>query len=238
MELTETLEPAQVALIADATNKEVHRLNARVQYLRGERGELGEREVELADVDYGLREGDLVAFIRQHRMRGEPKVDNGSRGEITRVSDNGAVTVTLEGSGREVELTGEDVNAVWLGYAQHINRQQGATVERAVVVTGGWQTSKESSYVEASRVKEGTDWYLAREDLGTEGTDIDRIERLASKMSQSRAQTPSVEYESLEDIGMQLDPALQLRELGIETVQTEMDKERDLAQEHDLEVTR
>lgn len=138
MELTETLEPAQVALIADATNKEVHRLNARVQHLRGQRGELGEREVELADVDYGLREGDLVAFIRPHRVRGQPKVDNGSRGEITRVGENGAVSVTLEGSGREVELVGEDVNAVWLGYAQHINRQQGATVERAVVVTGGW----------------------------------------------------------------------------------------------------
>ncbi|MGH2878738.1 MAG: hypothetical protein ACRDK4_03905 [Solirubrobacteraceae bacterium] len=92
--------------------------------------------------------------------------------------------------------------------------------------------------MEASRVKEGTDWYLTRGDLGTEGTDIDRIERLANKMSQSRAQTPSVQYESLEDTGMQLDPALQLRELGIETVQAEMDKERDLAQEHDLGVTR
>ena len=60
-------------------------------------------------------------------------------------------------------------------------------MERSIVLTGGWRTSKESSYVEASRVKQGTDWYLAREELGTEGTDIDRIERLAQKMRSSRA---------------------------------------------------
>jgi hypothetical protein len=37
-----------------------------------------------------------------------------------------------------------------LGYAQHLYCQQGATVQRAVVVTGGWQTSKEGAYVQAS----------------------------------------------------------------------------------------
>ncbi len=42
-------------------------MNARAQHLRAERGELGEREVELPDVAYGLREGDRVAFIAQHR---------------------------------------------------------------------------------------------------------------------------------------------------------------------------
>ena len=39
-------------------------------------------------------------------------------------------------------------------YAQHVYRQQGATVDRSVVVTGGWQTSKESAYVEATRARE------------------------------------------------------------------------------------
>jgi hypothetical protein len=45
-------------------------------------------------------------------------------------------------------------------------RQQGATVERAVVVTGGAQTSRESAYVQASRAREGTEWFLSREELG------------------------------------------------------------------------
>ena len=77
-----------------------------------------------------------------------------------------------------------------LGYAQHIHRAQGATVTRTLVVTGGWQTSKEPAYVEASRARQGTDWYVSREDLGVEGHDTDRIQRLAAEHApQPRADT-------------------------------------------------
>ena len=74
-----------------------------------------------------------------------------------------------------MHLAGEDLDSLRLGYAQHVYRQQGATVERTVVVTGGWQTSKESAYVEASRARHGTDWFLAREELGSQGQDADRV---------------------------------------------------------------
>ena len=77
-----------------------------------------------------------------------------------------------------------------LGYAQHIHRAQGATVTRTLVVTGGWQTSKEPAYVEASRARQGTDWFVSREDLGVEGHDTDRIQRLAAEHApQPRADT-------------------------------------------------
>ena len=65
---------------------------------------------------------------------------------------------------------------------------------RTLVVTGGWQTRKEPAYVEASRAREGTDWYVNREDLGTDGHDSDRIKRLARDMSRSRTQTPSLAH--------------------------------------------
>ena len=81
-----------------------------------------------------------------------------------------------------------------LAYAQHVYRQQGATVERSVVLTGGWQTSKETAYVEATRARHGTTWFIAREDLGEEGQDAGRITRLAQKMVNSRTQTPSLAY--------------------------------------------
>jgi hypothetical protein len=67
-------------------------------------------------------------------------------------------------------------------------------VTRTLVVTGGWQTSKEPAYVEASRAREGTDSYVNRADLGTDGHDTDRIKRLARDMSRSRTQTPSLAY--------------------------------------------
>jgi len=62
------------------------------------------------------------------------------------------------------------------------------------VLTGGWQTSKESAYVQTTRARHGTDWHLARDQLGEEGQDPDRIMRLAERMGESRAHTPSVAY--------------------------------------------
>lgn len=90
-----------------------------------------------------------------------------------------------------VQLAGDDLESLRLAYAQHIYP---ATVERSVVLTGGWQTSKETAYVEATRARHGTTWFIAREDLGEEGQDAGRIARLAQKMTNSRAHTPSLAH--------------------------------------------
>jgi hypothetical protein len=129
-------------LIADASNKEIDRLNARAQHLRSERGELGAREIYLTDTHYPIREGDHVAFIAQHRPPRQPRVENGTRAEVTRIGRNGTVTLTLDGSEREITLEGKDTDSLRLAYAQHVYRQQGATVERSVVLTGGWQPAR------------------------------------------------------------------------------------------------
>ncbi len=191
--LTEGRDIREVALIADASNQEIDRLNARAQHLRAERGELGHPEIPLPGVHYGLREGDLIAFTTQHRPRGQSRVENGTRGQVSAVHDRG-VTITLDGSERRVKLAGEHLDSLRLAYAQHVYRQQGATVERSVVLTGGWQTSKETAYVEATRARHGTTWFIAREDLGEVGQDAGRITRLAQKMANSRTQTPSLAY--------------------------------------------
>jgi conjugative relaxase-like TrwC/TraI family protein len=191
--LTEGRDIREVALIADAANTEIDRLNARAQHLRAQRGELGDHELPLPGVHYGLREGDLIAFTTQHRPRGQPRVENGTRGQVSAIHER-RVTVTLDGSQRRVQLAGEDLDSLRLAYAQHVYRQQGATVERSVVLTGGWQTSKETAYVEATRARHGTTWFIARDDLGNEGQDATRITRLAQKMANSRTQTPSLAY--------------------------------------------
>ncbi len=127
--LTEGRDIREVALIADASNQEIDRLNARAQHLRAERGELGHQEIPLPGVHYGLREGDLIAFTTQHRPRGQSRVENGTRGQVSAVHDRG-VTITLDGSERRVKLAGEHLDSLRLAYAQHVYRQQGATVER------------------------------------------------------------------------------------------------------------
>jgi ATP-dependent exoDNAse (exonuclease V) alpha subunit len=76
--LTEAHPIERVALISDASNKEIHRLNARAQHYRAERGELGDLEVAVPGVHYGVREGDRVALIEQHRERGLPRIETAS----------------------------------------------------------------------------------------------------------------------------------------------------------------
>jgi conjugative relaxase-like TrwC/TraI family protein len=196
--LTDGRDIREVALIADASNQEIDRLNARAQHLRAERGELGPHETPLPGVHYGLREGDLIAFTTQHRPAGQPRVENGTRGQVTDIHERG-VTITLDGSQRKVQLASEDLDSLRLAYAQHVYRQQGATVERSIVLTGGWQTSKETAYVEATRARHRTDWFIARDDLGNEGQDYQRIARLAQRMRGSRAQTPSLAHPELPD---------------------------------------
>jgi ATP-dependent exoDNAse (exonuclease V) alpha subunit len=200
-ELTETRDLREVALIADASNMEVDRLNARAQYLRAERGELGAQELPLPNRHYGLRTGDLVTFTAQHRPPGRARVENGARGEVTDVHErDDSLTVTLDGSGRQVKLGGDQLENLRLAYAQHVYRQQGATVERSVVVTGGWQTSREIAYVQASRARDGTEWFLAGEELGVDDQDERRVEQLAAKMRNSRAHTSSLQHRELPDL--------------------------------------
>jgi conjugative relaxase-like TrwC/TraI family protein len=190
--LTESLPVEQVALISDASNIEIDRMNARAQHHRAARGELGDTEIEIPGVHYGVRQGDRVALIDQHREPGRQRFENGERGAIIEVNRAGEVLVEFDVTGRRARIAGDDLASLRLGYASHIHRAQGATVTRTIVVTGSWHASKETAYVEASRARHGTDWYVRRADLGEEGQDPERITQLARRMSQSRATTPSI----------------------------------------------
>jgi conjugative relaxase-like TrwC/TraI family protein len=192
--LTTELPIEQVALISDASNLEIDRLNARAQHHRAERGELGDIEAQLPGVHYGIRAGDRVAMIDQHHQPGVERIENGARGEVIDINETGHVLIQFDATHQWRTLTGDDLARLRLGYASHIHRAQGATVSRTLVVTGGWQTSKEPAYVEASRARDGTDWYVNRQDLGEHGHDTDRIKRLARDMSRSRAQAPSLAH--------------------------------------------
>jgi len=231
-QLTETRDIRDVALIADASNVEIDRLNARAQHLRAERGELGDAEIPLPNRHYGLREGDLITFTAQHRPPDALKVENGARGQVTRIDgDEQGLTVTLDGSDRQVSLAGEDLQHLRLAYAQHVYRQQGATVDRAVIVTGGWQTSRESAYVQASRAREGTEWYLGREELGLEGQDERRVRQLSEKMRASRRHTPTLGYREVlqRDWGLGVEHALDRDPVPLSRLSPDVERHHDPA---------
>jgi hypothetical protein len=54
-------------------------------------------------------------------------------------------------AGRKRTLAGEDLSRLRLGYAQHIYRAQGATVTKTLVVTGGWQASRQNAILGLAR---------------------------------------------------------------------------------------
>jgi hypothetical protein len=127
------------------------------------------------------------------------RIENGSQGHVLDITPTGDALIQFDITGRQQTLAGQDLTRLRLAYAQHIHRAQGATVTRTIVITGGWQTSKEPAYVEASRARHATDWYVNRDDLGTEGHDTQRIKRLAQTMQRSHAQTPSLAHPELPD---------------------------------------
>jgi len=181
----------RVALMSDASNVEIDTLNLRIQALRRERGELAPEAVERAD-GQRFHGGDRVTWTTSMPVAGESRVENGVRGTIVGVdAEHGTLTVRLDGADRDVPVVGDSVESLRLAYAGHVYRQQGATVDRAVVVTGGWQTSRESAYVQASRARDGVEWHVAREDLDSPD-DAARIDALARRMGQTRAQEPSL----------------------------------------------
>lgn len=214
---------AEVALMTDASNAEVDALNLRVQQLRLEAGELGSESVELPGSGHAIRAGDRLTWARSMTTREGPRVENGVRGEAIGVDEpSGSLRVRLDGSGRELGVGPEETEALRLGYAGHVYRQQGATVERAVVVTGGWETSRESTYVEASRARGGVEWHVARDQLGG-ADDAERVNQLAARMRIEGAQMPSLLYD-LTPTAVQVDGPERWPELEPEPAAMEIDR--------------
>jgi ATP-dependent exoDNAse (exonuclease V) alpha subunit len=209
--VTELVERSGAKLIAVGDGKQLPSIGPGGMF---DRIALHAPTVELADIHrtkdpaeqrawQALRAGEPERAMAHYASRGrlhlpDTRDQAAEHGRVSTIHEQG-VTVTLDGSQRKIQLARKDLDSLRLAYAQHVYRQQGATVERSVVLTGGWQTSKETAYVEATRARHGTDWFIARDDLGTEGQDAARIKRLAQQMRNSRAQTPSIAHPELPD---------------------------------------
>ena len=79
---------------------------------------------------------------------------------------------------------------------------QGATVRGTATLAGHWSQAKQETYVGDTRAIYRHTVHLARDDLGTDGTDEDRIGRYAQRISDNRQRHASIRSTP--------DPALQL----------------------------
>jgi len=184
----------RVLMLTDASNAELDQINKLAQEHRAQAGELGQHQAPVPGRPYALRAGDQVILTGQLRPAGQERVENGTPGEVLAVAPgSGPVSMrTGEPTPREVQFQTSEFSDVRLGYAQHVYKAQGTTVDRALVLTGGWQTDRESAYVAVSRARERTDIFVSREDLGEQGLDPGAITRLGERMAESHAQQPSI----------------------------------------------
>jgi hypothetical protein len=216
-------EPAGSALIVHGSNSDVDLVNELAQQKRLKAGELGEQSIRAVDRDYLLRPGDLVA-IRNAAYTlppqpGQPRpkrIENGQVATIQAVKpERDMLTLLVREPGSEPRLVEIDqarlrsehaarkrAAAVRLNYALHSFPAQGATVHGTATLAGHWSQAKQETYVGDTRAIYRHTVHIARGDLGTDGTDEDRISRYAQRISANRQRHASIRSAS--------DPTLQI----------------------------
>lgn len=187
-------------LLATTSNVDVDLLNTAAQRRRVDAGELGDASMRItARDDRGgeriadLHVGDRVAFIRHVRFLGwRPRVENGSTGTVVGLNPE-AQSIDVDLGDRTVTIRGPQLAAVRLGYASHLYRGQGRTVDSSYVVTGGWQTGRESMYTAVSRSREATYVFTDYSSLGMETHNRKAaLRELAGQATESQAKVSAV----------------------------------------------
>jgi conjugative relaxase-like TrwC/TraI family protein len=198
----------QTMLLVHGTNGDVDTANLLAQRARYQAGELSADSVPAPDRDYQLHAGDLIV------LRGAPllliggdRIENGTGMRITCVNPRrdqiqvaltpaharAPVCATIDLTPLRQTWPGLRQPALRLAYAMHPNPAQGATVDRTAAL-GHPIADRNATYVADTRARYGHTIHLAREDLGTDGTDADRLDRYAQSISDSRSRAASIRY--------------------------------------------
>ena len=164
----DTATGAETALLA-WRRPNVAELNSRARAWMAATGRLTGPELAVDGVSY--RAGDRVVALAPDRDAG---LVTSQRATITTVNvDTGTVGVRTD-DGRQVTLTGGQLDAGRLGhaYATTVHRFQGSTVERAHLYADG--EGRELAYVAMSRARHASTAYVVADDLGQAREDLTR----------------------------------------------------------------
>jgi conjugative relaxase-like TrwC/TraI family protein len=216
-------EPTESTLIVHGPNRDVDLVNELAQHKRHEAGELGREVIRAVDRNYLIHPGDLVAVrnaaysCSAQPGRSRPRrIENGQTAIVESVDpQRDTLTLMLREPGAEPRLVeidharlraqhlaGKRAAAIRLNYAMHSFPAQGATVHGTATLAGHWSQAKQETYVGDTRAIYRHTVHVAREDLGTDGTDEDRINRYAKRISENRHRHASIRSD--------LDPTVQI----------------------------
>src|SRR5262249_601116 len=144
-------------LILASTNGDATVLNRMAQVQRMLDGSLGKCALTVGGTDF--HQGDRILFTRNSKRYAVP---NGCLGTVVGVDTwDKTLTVKLD-KGKRVLIPAKEYEHVKLGYAVTTHKSQGATTENAFVLLGGPTQDRELSYVQASRARGSTRFFLDR----------------------------------------------------------------------------
>ncbi len=174
-------------IILAGTNAEVTRLNAMAQEIRRSAGVVHGEALDVADTPIYL--GDRVLFTRNSQKL---MVFNGEIGTVTSRSGT-TLTIQIDG-GRAVSVDASQYPHLTLAYALTTHKSQGMTVQEAFILTGSMQ-NRELTYVQASRAREASRFYVGGES----------IERVAERMERSQPKVMASRLNETAELSLQLD---------------------------------
>jgi hypothetical protein len=191
-------EPGGALVLREGTNDQIDELNAELQAVRHDAGELGEQGAPVAGRPYALHCHDQVVVRAQFEHPGVGMVRE--RGTIAAVEDDRVLVELGDGQRRRVLLDAEGVRAadLRLAYAQHPNPAQGATTGHAINLAGSLSTRR-GQYVALTRGRECHLLVTSYEELGVEiahGREA-ALAALAEQMGRDEPEAPSLDFAEL-----------------------------------------
>jgi Ti-type conjugative transfer relaxase TraA len=179
---------ASEALLMASTNAEVHALNqaARAR-MRAEHRLVNEIEIQTHDRQgrpagkLAIAEGDRLLARGNDNRRGGTSLKNGDLMSVERIDytpQGVQIAVRLDRTGDLVRIDPAEYSQLRHGYAVTTHAAQGATVDRAVALAGGSMTSRESTYVQMSRMRETAEIIATRQQLANAAEQIGPTEKM------------------------------------------------------------
>lgn len=189
-------------MVVDTSNQERDELNRQAQERRLESGQLGAEALELKS-GRELHTGDQVLFSAIHRPEPESdrgRVENGTLATVAAVDvDQGTAELVLHEPAGDRRLVVDRAVPVELGYARHVAKAQGVTVDEAQIAISE-RTARNDLYVMASRAREGAHVHALRPELAemAEASEAEQPKRAPSTYAfrARRANENVAEYET------------------------------------------
>ncbi|MGH2763624.1 MAG: AAA family ATPase, partial [Thermoleophilaceae bacterium] len=193
-------EPGGSLVLREGTNDQIDELNAELQAVRQDAGELGDQGAVVAGRPYELHRHDQVVVRAQFEHPGVGMVRNGERGTIVAVEDDRVLVELGDGQRRGVLLDAEGVCSadLRLAYAQHPNPAQGVTTGHAIDLAGSLSTRR-GQYVALTRGRESHRLVTSYEELCVEpGAGREAAwAALAEQMGRDEPEVPSLDFAEL-----------------------------------------